>query len=283
MELTNFVTKVAAFFIIPLVALLFCVWLFAFAPDNIYTYIEKGETLKFKLALFGARDVNRVCNEQLYEGCTPLHAAVSNNKIDYAKYLLAKKANVNAKVVRTSNTPLHLLANSPAYDKAMIRLLVKNGANFDEPNNDGRVPLQLAILNAKDNLVRDLIDEGASSNIKTGNGESCLHLAANVGNVNLISYFLDKGCSPNEKDTFDAPPLFHACRKGHYEASKCLVERGAQINHSTFQWKDKEYKIYTTPLSLAMASKNETLVSYLKSKGGRVLEKTRDWKGGASR
>lgn len=276
MEITNFITKVAAFFILPLVALLFCIWVFALGPDYICTYIEKGETVKFKLALFGARNVNIVSNEQFYEGCTPLHAAVSNNKIDYAKYLLAKKADVNAKVVKTSNTPLHLLANCSAYDKAMIRLLVKNGAKFDEPNNAGQVPLQLAILNAKENLTRDLIDEGASCNIKTRNGESCLHLAAAVGNAKLIGYLLDKGLSPNEKDVFGTSPLFHSCQNGHFEASKCLVERGAQINHSTFQWKDKEYKIYTTPLSLAMASKNEPLISYLKSKGGRVLEKTRE-------
>jgi cytochrome c len=58
---------------------------------------------------------------------------------------------------------------------------------------------------------------------------AAIHDAAQKGDVAAIAAALDTGANVNESDG-TATPLYYAVRRGHFEAAKLLIERGADVN-----------------------------------------------------
>ena len=79
-------------------------------------------------------DVNFVDSE----GSTLLHNSVRANRTDIAKVLLDRGANVNSKLYKTLETPLHLAVESYCFNPFMIELLVDNHADIFTRNRDGK-------------------------------------------------------------------------------------------------------------------------------------------------
>lgn len=79
-------------------------------------------------------DVNFVDSE----GSTLLHNSVRANRTDIAKILLDRGANVNSKLYKTLETPLHLAVESYCFNPVMIELLIDNHADIFARNRDGR-------------------------------------------------------------------------------------------------------------------------------------------------
>jgi hypothetical protein len=76
-------------------------------------------------------------------GQTPLHVAAFNDRKDVAEFLLANKADVNAKA-KNGSTPLHLAAAKG--NKDIVELLLANKANINALDNDGWSPLHSAVI-----------------------------------------------------------------------------------------------------------------------------------------
>jgi len=76
-------------------------------------------------------------------GQTPLHVAAFNDHKDVAEFLLANKADVNAKA-KNGSTPLHLAA-AKGY-KDIVELLLANKADVNALDNDGWSPMHSAIF-----------------------------------------------------------------------------------------------------------------------------------------
>jgi hypothetical protein len=86
-------------------------------------------------------------------GQTPLHVAAFNDRKDVAEFLLANKADVNAKA-KNGSTPLHLAAAKG--NKEIVELLLDNKAEINAVDNEGWSPLHSAIIwERKD--VQDLL------------------------------------------------------------------------------------------------------------------------------
>jgi len=75
-------------------------------------------------------------------GFTPLHYAAWNGHKEVAELLIAKGADVNAKVAIWGRTPLHFAAWNG--HKEVAELLIENGAEVNAKDNYGRTPLDLA-------------------------------------------------------------------------------------------------------------------------------------------
>ena len=88
-------------------------------------------------------------------GFTLLDSAVIANRVEVARLLIARGANVNA-VDQNGMTPLLYAASIDYGDSAMIDLLVKSGANRAAKSKDGLTAAELARKYEHVHVVRSL-------------------------------------------------------------------------------------------------------------------------------
>jgi outer membrane protein assembly factor BamB len=86
--------------------------------------------------------------------------------------------------------------------------------------------------------------------------------AARAGDTAGIAAALDKGADVNAKSRYDATALFYAADRGHLEAVRLLVARGADVN-----LQDTFYKM--RPLDLALGNEHAAVAALLLEKGSR--------------
>jgi hypothetical protein len=90
---------------------------------------------------------------------TPLHIAAFNDHKDVAEFLLANKADVNAKA-KNGSTPLHLAAAKG--NKDIVELLLDNKAETNAVDNEGWSPLHSAVIWDHKDIQDLLIAKGAT-------------------------------------------------------------------------------------------------------------------------
>ena len=124
---------------------------------------------------------------------TPLHYAAKRGYAPTVGYLLAWRADPNAKCELDGKVPLHLACQHAAED--VIYLLVTNGADVDLIDNSGYTALLIAAENGKDNAVSILANAGANLDIRNEHGCSALILAAINGHASVIRELITNGAS----------------------------------------------------------------------------------------
>ena len=75
--------------------------------------------------------------------------------------------------------------------------------------------------------VSRLLDQGTPPDSRTRLGEPILSLAVASGDCDLITLLLDYGACVNKSSDQANTALMEACARGHYEAARVLLERGA--------------------------------------------------------
>jgi len=128
-------------------------------------------------------------NAQNLSGRTPLHEAVVGNHVETQQALANGGAESNIKD-REGNTPLHEAAK--IFSEPLVRLLVANGENVDEPNGQQHTPLHLAIINADHSAVGHVITQ------KRGSREAA---------TQIVKLLLSLGADANAVDAKDETPL----------------------------------------------------------------------------
>jgi ankyrin repeat protein len=112
-----------------------------------------------------------------YNGWTPLHYAVLRGKRDLAEFLLASKADVNAKESDYAKTSLHFAAEEGHQEVA--KLLLASKADVNARNNIDATPLHFAALKGHNDVAKLLLACGADINAKESKyGQTPLQLAA---------------------------------------------------------------------------------------------------------
>ena len=107
------------------------------------------------------------------DGWTPLHVASRRNRIEIAKLLIDRGADVEAKV--DGWTPLHLASYWNRIETA--KLLLERGADVNAKDNEGATPLHLASWNNCIEIAKLLIDAGADVRAEDNEGRTPLHRA----------------------------------------------------------------------------------------------------------
>jgi ankyrin repeat protein len=90
-----------------------------------------------------------------------------------------------------------------------------------------------------------------------------IHYGAMHGDFLSVSEYLRQGINPNLVGEGGSTPLHLACRQGHSEIVKLLVEHGAQVN-------DIEDDDRMTPLYIAAMNKHQDIVDFLIARGATV-------------
>lgn len=92
------------------------------APPDLLDAARKGDLKRIQKLLDSGADVN----QRDTTGFTALHWAAMTNKQEVAKFLIQKKADINAREFQYKLSPLDV-ARSRGF-KDMVGLLIKNGA-----------------------------------------------------------------------------------------------------------------------------------------------------------
>jgi len=182
------------------------------------------------------------------DGTTPLHWAVRADDLDLSARLVQAGANVKA-ANRYGVTPLSLAAVNG--NAAMAVLLLKGGADANQVVSRGQTVLMTAARTGNVDLVNALLEKGADVNAReTQLGETALMWAASENHAAVVKALVARGAEVEArsttitfpKDRFGLEgvltilprgnwtPLMYAARDGAPDATRVLLDAGAQIN-----------------------------------------------------
>lgn len=157
----------------------------------------------------------------IYSGDTALHVAAAGYRVEIARMLLAAGADSGSAKNRRGGQPLHYASDghldSPAWNPgrqvAMIRLLLKAGANMNAQDKNGATPLHRAVRTRCAAAVKCLLEAGADPTIRNKPGSTPFHLAvqntgrggsgsekARTAQREILQAFLERGVSPTLTD-----------------------------------------------------------------------------------
>ncbi len=117
----------------------------------------------------GEPGTNIVNTRDITSGETALHIVTSRRDLTWMNFLLTKGANPNLRDVH-GTVPLQVAANIGFADG--VDLLISKGARIDEPNNTGETPLISAVHHHDIAVMRSLLKGGADPDRADNSGRS---------------------------------------------------------------------------------------------------------------
>ncbi|CAG8106289.1 unnamed protein product [Penicillium salamii] len=165
-----------------------------------------------------------------------------------ARLLIDNRANVNASneygetplqgALKNHFEPIVFLVNPPDYSlsnghKAVARLLIDNGANFNTSDNRGWTQLHWASSFGREAVARFLIDNGANVNDGDKDGRTPLSHALSNGHEAVARLLIDDGANVNAGDKEGRTSLQRASSNGYEAMARLLVGDGAQLERRT--------------------------------------------------
>lgn len=199
-------------------------------------------------------------------GVTVLHDALSCGNEDLVPILIAHGADATAK--SNFGGSAWFYAAQETYKKAVFELLSEKGAKHDEPNENGLMPLHLAMEHDNGALVRYLLENGADARAVTTKGSHVLHFLTG-DQVDVVELLISKGADPDAKTTSGSTvlALFLENGGGNIDVIKTLVEHGADVNAATTDG--------ITVLHRAAENASAEILRYMIDKGARVDAKSK--------
>jgi ankyrin repeat protein len=152
------------------------------------------------------------------EGDSALHAAVAGGAQGSADYLLNRDLAID---LRGANDRTPLMAAVLADQTAVVRWLLRQGADPKLKDKDGFRPLMLAVREGKPGSVAELAAYDREDL------DPALLLAALVGRADVIDALTNFGASVYARMEDGRTPLMIAAENGHKESVELLLEIGA--------------------------------------------------------
>lgn len=152
------------------------------------------------------------------QGDSALHAAAAAGAEAAADFLLDRGLAVDRKG-SSGRTPL--MAAVMGDQTPMVRWLVRQGADPRAKDQDGFIPLMLAVKDGRAGAVSEL------AALHDGNLDSAILLAALSGQTEVIDTLTNYGASVYARMEDGRTPLMIAAENGHAESVKLLLDIGA--------------------------------------------------------
>ena len=160
---------------------------------------------------------------------TSLMLASAFGHYDIAKALIDNGALVNLRADDGFNALMEAVRTD---NIEMAKLLIEHDSDINIKNKDGKNMIMIACEKGNEEMFNLLIENNADINEKSSWGASALIYASEKGNINIMQYLIDNGIDVNGKadDNGDTPLLWAVTGQNPYEASKLLIENGADVN-----------------------------------------------------
>lgn len=164
-----------------------------------------------------------------YANSTPLMIASSYGHYDIAKALIDNGSLVNLRAGDGFNALMEAVRTG---NIEIAKLLIEHNSDINIKNKDGKNMIMIACEKGNEEMFNLLIENNADINEKSSWGASALIYASEKGNINIMQYLIDNGIDVNGKadDNGDTPLLWAVTGENPYEASKLLIENGANVN-----------------------------------------------------
>jgi hypothetical protein len=162
--------------------------------------------------------------------------------LDFIKLLIAKGANVNARICGAQSTPQDCKGDT-----------TETRTNFTMQwlYEDGATPFLRAAQSGDVELMKLLLEHGADPKIPTAHNDTALAVASGIGWVEGITFewspketleavkmCLDLGIDVNAVDDQGRTALHGAAHKGRTDVIQLLVDRGANLEAHDFGSRD---------------------------------------------
>jgi ankyrin repeat protein len=146
---------------------------------------------------------------RMSDGIAPLHYAAQEGHTGYVRYLLDKRADINAKNA-SGTTPLHEAAR--AGNLEIMEILITRGANVNVQDAKGNSVMHLAVpQEVHREALNLLLSHGASPNLRDEHGDSPLHIVITLNrNTALIQTLLKEGADVTIHNAEGKTPLYLA-------------------------------------------------------------------------
>ena len=220
------------------------------ATDNdcpIHSLVKQGSTVCYKMITllleFGADSFCRanIINQQGNNGYTALHLACLRPVYhsDTIKFLLFHGANTNIGDTQ-GDRPIHLII-AGRYNKEILDLLIKYGADINKQGNHGYTVLHLVCQDFRYislDIIKLILSYRANPNISDNNGDYPIHLVVNNSNpyrrniCQIIDTLIQSGADINKQGNNGDTVLHLVCRQpgNHHDTIQFLLSRGANPN-----------------------------------------------------
>ena len=144
--------------------------------------------------------------------------------------LVLKGANPNAGEEEGTVTALGFAAGLK--DLKLVQALLERGARVNPQNTEVTPPLELALIEENEEIVKLLVEKGAKLNLGDGGlfgNRRPLVQAAYLGWLPTVTLMLDKGAEINHRDDDGVTALAGAAGGGHLAIMEFLIHRGASL------------------------------------------------------
>lgn len=200
-------------------------------------------------------------NQPDRNGYTPLTWASivgGRGNLEFIKILIQAGANLNVPDPQMSmSSPLHFaLAND---HNEIAQLLIREGADVNQPNQYGDTPLHSAARRLRVIPLKAILRAGANVDQMNRGGSTPLHLAASGGFTENVRHLIEAGADVNKPADLGRTPLFLAAVSGEEAIVEMLIQAGADVNRA-----DKHNR---TPLQVAKSRTCDAIVRLLKEHG----------------
>lgn len=157
---------------------------------------------------------------------TPLLEAMRNRDVPKIKRLISEGANVN-EADDKGRLPLLLAAGG---DLELIDILLEANADANIEGLYGATPLAASTICSQ--AVEKILKAGADVNRQNNNKQTALMSAAENRNIESVKLLLDANADISVKDLGEMTALLHAVKSGSLEITKFLYEKGGKKDFS---------------------------------------------------
>ena len=123
-------------------------------------------------------------------------------------------------------------------DSGTVRLLVGNGTNPNQTDEESRTGLHYGALSGNLRIIAILIKAGANLDPKEKLGNTPLHLAADRNQVEAARLLIDVGAPVDAENKNGMTPLMIAANRGNLDIVQTLLAKGASVTKTDFTGRD---------------------------------------------